>query len=107
MVFSGPHIGVANPINQTPRASCTTKGDYDNIDLLYIPEEYIQDKYEFYIQPQYVNQGTATPCHYQVLYEDRDLVNEDNNLKLEELQIISFYLSFYYSHFCVMRCCEK
>ena len=55
-----------------------------------------KDKYEFYIQPQYVNQGTATPCHYQVLYEDRDLVNESNNLKLEELQIISFYLSFYY-----------
>ena len=55
-----------------------------------------KDKYEFYIQPQYVNQGTATPCHYQVLYEDRDLVNENNNLKLEELQIISFYLSFYY-----------
>ena len=55
-----------------------------------------KDKYEFYIQPQYVNQGTATPCHYQVLYEDRDLVDDDNNLKLEELQMISFYLSFYY-----------
>ena len=55
-----------------------------------------KDKYEFYIQPQFVNQGTATPCHYQVLYEDRDLENEDNNLKLEELEIISFYLSFYY-----------
>ena len=55
-----------------------------------------KDKYEFYIQPQYVNQGTATPCHYQVLYEDRDKENEENNLKLEELQILSFYLSFYY-----------
>ena len=55
-----------------------------------------KDKYEFYIQPQFVNQGTATPCHYQVLYEDKDMDNEDNNLKLEELEIISFYLSFYY-----------
>ena len=55
-----------------------------------------KDKYEFYIQPQFVNQGTATPCHYQVLYEDRDMENEENNLKLEELQKISFYLSFYY-----------
>ena len=55
-----------------------------------------QDKYEFYIQPQYVNQGTATPCHYQVLYEDRDMENEENNIKLEELEKISFYLSFYY-----------
>jgi len=55
-----------------------------------------RDKYEFYIQPQYVNQGTATPCHYQVLYEDRDNNNEENNMKLEDLQILSFYLSFYY-----------
>ena len=55
-----------------------------------------KDKYEFYIQPQYVNQGTATPCHYQVLYEDRDMENEENNIKLEELEKISFYLSFYY-----------
>ena len=55
-----------------------------------------KDKYEFYIQPQYVNQGTATPCHYQVLYEDKDKENDENNLKLEELQKISFYLSFYY-----------
>jgi len=43
-----------------------------------------------------VNQGTATPCHYQVLYEDRDNNNEENNMKLEDLQILSFYLSFYY-----------
>ena len=55
-----------------------------------------KDKYEFYIQPQFVNQGTATPCHYQVLYEDRDKNNEANNLKLEQLQLLSFYLSFYY-----------
>ena len=55
-----------------------------------------KDKYEFYIQPQYVNQGTATPCHYQVLYEDRDNNNDENNLKLEELQLLSLYLSFYY-----------
>ena len=55
-----------------------------------------KNKYEFYIQPQYVNQGTATPCHYQVLYEDRDTINEENNLKMEELEMLSFYLSFYY-----------
>ena len=55
-----------------------------------------KDKYEFYIQPEFVNQGTATPCHYQVLYEDKDLTNEENNLKGEQLQLLSFYLSFYY-----------
>ena len=55
-----------------------------------------KDKYEFYIQPQFVNQGTATPCHYQVLYEDVDKENPENNLKVEQLQLLSFYLSFYY-----------
>ncbi len=55
-----------------------------------------KDKYEFYIQPQFVNQGTATPCHYQVLYEDVDNQNPENNLKEEQLQLLSFYLSFYY-----------
>jgi len=55
-----------------------------------------KDKYEFYLQPQYVNQGTATPCHYQVLYEDADLTNKENNLKMEQLELLSFYLSFYY-----------
>ena len=55
-----------------------------------------KDKYEFYIQPQLVNQGTATPCHYQVLHEDRDENNPENNLKMEQLELLSFYLSFYY-----------
>ena len=55
-----------------------------------------KDKYEFYIQPQFVNQGTATPCHYQVLYEDIDANEPENNLKIEQLQLLSFYLSFYY-----------
>ena len=63
-------------------------------------------KYEFYIQPQFVNQGTATPCHYEVMYEDRDEPKEviennqkkiiDNNIKLEELEKLTFYLTFYY-----------
>ena len=55
-----------------------------------------KDKYEFYIQPQFVNQGTATPCHYEVLYQDNDENNPDNNLSIETLQNLSFQLSFYY-----------
>ena len=53
-------------------------------------------KYEFYLQPQFVNQGTATPCHYEVLYQDIDEKNQDNNISIEELENLSFYLSFYY-----------
>jgi len=53
-------------------------------------------KYEFYLQPQFVNQGTATPCHYEVLYQDIDEKNPENNMSIEELENLSFELSFYY-----------
>ena len=53
------------------------------------------NKYEFYLQPQFVNQGTATPCHYEVLYQDID-ENPENNISMEELENLSFQLSYYY-----------
>ena len=63
---------------------------------LIIDEKVTQsDKFEFYIQPQYVNQGSATPCHYQVMHYDKS-ENEENDLKIENLEKLSFYLSFYY-----------
>ena len=40
-IYSGPHIGVANPFNQTPRRVCEKKGDYDKIDLTSITPNYI------------------------------------------------------------------
>ncbi len=42
MIYSGPHIGVSNPIYKTPRNICDQKGDYDTIDLTRISENYIQ-----------------------------------------------------------------
>lgn len=41
-IYSGPHIGVANPIAQTPRREALTKGDFDRIDLEFIDDEYLQ-----------------------------------------------------------------
>ena len=40
-----------------------------------------KDKYEFFIQPQFVNQGTVTPCHYEFLYQDYDEKNLESLLK--------------------------
>ena len=54
-----------------------------------------KNKYEFYIQPQFVNQGTATPCHYQVMHYDK-AKNEEDDLKIENLEKLSFYMTFYY-----------
>ena len=62
-----------------------------------IIDDYVtqKSKYEFYLQPQFVNQGTATPCHYQVMYCDK-AENEEDDLTIENLEKLSFYLSFYY-----------
>lgn len=42
LVYSGPHIGIANPISKTSRTICVLNSDYDSVDLTNIPEDYIQ-----------------------------------------------------------------
>ena len=42
MIYSGPHIGVGNPLFKTSRRNCTVNSDYDSIDLTCIPKEYFQ-----------------------------------------------------------------
>ena len=41
-IYSGPHIGVANPLFKTSRRICKLNSDYDNLDLTVIPEKYSQ-----------------------------------------------------------------
>ena len=68
--------------------------DYINPLSGLVVDEFVtrNNKYEFYLQPQFVNQGTATPSHYQVMYYDQ----ENNNLEMERLQKLTFYLTYYY-----------
>ena len=40
-VASGPNIGLCNPCQKTPRENCKKKGDYDVVDLTFIPLEYL------------------------------------------------------------------
>lgn len=42
MIFSGPHIGVANPLFQTSQRDCKTHRAFDNVDLTIVPVDYIQ-----------------------------------------------------------------
>jgi hypothetical protein len=39
MIYSGPHLFVANPMYKTPRTICKEKGDYDTIDLSNITDD--------------------------------------------------------------------
>jgi hypothetical protein len=40
-VLSGPHFYVGTPFYKTPRAVCTEKGHYDEVDLLTLPDDYL------------------------------------------------------------------
>ncbi len=42
MIYSGPHIGVANPYFKASRGVCVLNSDYDNIDLTQMPDAYFQ-----------------------------------------------------------------
>jgi aubergine-like protein len=45
--------------------------------------------YEFYIQPQFVNSGTATPSHFQCIYDT-------TSIPLEILENITYRMCYYY-----------
>lgn len=40
-IYSGPHIGLANPFNKSSRIRCELNSDYDTVDLSIIPEDYL------------------------------------------------------------------
>ncbi len=42
LVYSGPHIGVANPLYKCSRPICVLNSDYDVLSLLDIPNNYLQ-----------------------------------------------------------------
>lgn len=44
MIYSGPHISIANPLFKTSRTICELNSDYDNIDITSISSEYLQRK---------------------------------------------------------------
>ena len=41
VIFSGPHIGVANPLSKTPIANCVLRTDYDSISLPDIDDAFL------------------------------------------------------------------
>lgn len=47
------------------------------------------DAYEFYLQPQFVNQGTATPTHFHCIYDN-------SGIPLEILENITYKMCYYY-----------
>lgn len=42
LIYSGPHIFVGNPLFKCSRRECKLNSDYDNVDLVYVPDQYYQ-----------------------------------------------------------------
>lgn len=40
-ILSGPHFYIGTPLYKTPRETCSKKGDYDPLDLITLPEDYL------------------------------------------------------------------
>lgn len=80
-IYSGPHIGVANPLFKTSRSICVLNSDYDNIDLTNIAEDYVQrcnysietDVADYISQIQVTPWGTKYHDDYKLL--SRTMIN--------------------------------
>lgn len=85
MIYSGPHIGVANPYNQTPRANCSSKGDNDKIDLQFLPDNYFaRSKYRISCTlNEYISIVPSTPWNTKYNMEYKLLSRKMLNLKQE------------------------
>ncbi len=88
LIYSGPHIGVANPLFKTSRRICVINSDYDIIDLTCINNDYLQRvnykplcSIEQYIkQVQTTNWDTKYTDHYRLI--SRSMLNQSGERTL-------------------------
>lgn len=88
-VYNGPHIGVANPVSQTARAEVKTKGDFDRVDITFIPDNYLQrTKYNRAVDEQsYIKEIPSTPWGVNYVKTYKLLSRKMLNLKQERTLI--------------------
>ena len=73
MIFSGPHIGVANPMYKTSRRVCKLHSDYDSLDLINLTEEYFpRSNYSLACNiDEYLKRSPKTKWGSKLLEENR------------------------------------
>jgi hypothetical protein len=70
MIYSGPHIGVANPLFKTSRRICKLNSDFDPIDLTYIDDGYLQ-RCNYSIACSYEEYRNSTPVtQWNIRYDE-------------------------------------
>ena len=71
MIYSGPHIGVANPLFKTSRRICKLNSDFDPIDLTYIDDRYLQ-RCNYSIACAYEEYRNRTPVTQWNIHYDEE-----------------------------------
>lgn len=68
MIYSGSHIHIANPLFKCSKRICKKNSDFDNINLMIIPSEYIQRcNYTVGCSPEeYSQRIPCTPWHHLI-----------------------------------------
>lgn len=88
LVYSGPHLWVANPIYKTPRRICIEKADYDVVDLNYIDAYYLQrTNYKITDYSNLIRKMPTTPWNTYYNEEYRVAFRRRLNLKQERTLI--------------------
>ena len=75
VIYSGPHVGVANPLFKSSRRVCRLNSDYDNIDLTNIPAGYMQrvnysplcEPIDYWGRVSKTSNGELTTQHYRLI----------------------------------------
>ena len=75
VIYSGPHVGVANPLFKSSRRICKLNSDYDNIDLTEVIPDYIQrinylpscDMSDYWGRVSKTSNGELTTQHYRLI----------------------------------------
>ena len=85
MVYTGPLVGVGNPIYKTPRTICIGKADYDRVDLVEINSQYIpRSKYTVGCAlSEYIKRAPVTPWGTSYLSEFKLLSRKMLNVQQE------------------------
>lgn len=87
-IVSGPHIGVANPLNQASQRVCETHHAFDHINLQYIGEDYKQrcnytpkcSSSEYLMKAPRLETGESYLSLYKVLSRRRINKNQERTL---------------------------
>lgn len=88
LIYSGPHIGIANPLFKSSRKICIINSDYDIIDLTMINADYLQrinykplcSKEQYIKQVQSTNWDTKYIDHYRLI--SRSMLNQSGERAL-------------------------